>query len=89
MSVRLSKRGGKLLRASLLLVGMLSLAAWAFAQGTTQPSAQVEKRVDDLLRKMTLEEKITLIGGVNDLHSPARAIGIASASNVRWPVGRT
>jgi beta-glucosidase len=52
----------------LLLAGTLSIAAMVLAQGTTQSPAQVEKHVDDLLNKMTLEEKITLIGGVNDFY---------------------
>jgi hypothetical protein len=69
MLLRLSKRSGLLWRCSFLLVGTLSIAGWAFPQGTVQPSAQVEKRVDDLLSKMTLEEKITLLGGVNDFYT--------------------
>src|ERR1700732_1858276 len=37
---------------------------------TVRPSrAEVEKRVDSILRKMTQEEKIEIIGGINDFQT--------------------
>src|SRR5207245_5839190 len=35
---------------------------------TPQPQADVEARVDSLLKQLSLEEKIDLIGGVNDFY---------------------
>src|SRR5207253_6961089 len=35
---------------------------------TPQPQADVEARVDSLLKQLSLEEKIDLIGGVNDYY---------------------
>ena len=88
MSLRLSKPRRLLLLCGLLLAGTLSIAALAFAQGTTQPSAQVEKRVDDLLSKMTLEEKITLIGGVNDFYiRPLARLGLPQLRMSDGPMG--
>lgn len=54
----------------------------ASSQGQNIPlykngSAAVEKRVDDLLVKMTLEEKIDMIGGYNDFYiRPTERLGI-------------
>ncbi len=90
MPMRLSKRGGKLVNAGLVLATMLGLAPWAFAQRTTQDqsSAQVEKRVDALLGKMTLEEKITLLGGMNDFYiRPLPRFGLPQLRMSDGPMG--
>jgi beta-glucosidase len=74
--------------SGLLLLGTLMIAALAFAQGTTQSSAQVEKRADDLLSKMTFEEKITLIGGVNDFYiRPIARLGLPPLRMSDGPMG--
>jgi beta-glucosidase len=53
-----------------------------------QPSVQVEKRVDDLVSKMTLEEKITLIGGVNDFYiRPLARLGLPQLRMSDGPMG--
>ena len=57
-----------LLPAGLTILAVLCSAAWTTAQGRHQPPAEVEKRAEALLSKMTLEEKITLIGGINDFY---------------------
>jgi beta-glucosidase len=49
----------------LLLAGNLQAV---FAQSTQLPKAEIEKRVDTLFAKMTLDEKLTLIGGINDFY---------------------
>ena len=53
---------------ALLLIGNLQAV---FAQSTQLPKAEIEKRVDALLVKMNLEEKLTLIGGINDFYIQA------------------
>ena len=57
-----------MLRGSLVFLAMLIIAAPATSQNQQLSSAEVEKRVEALLGKMTLEEKITLIGGINDFY---------------------
>jgi len=64
-------RSGLLLRASLIIFVMLCSAVWTVAQSMHQSSAEVERRVEALLGNMTLEEKITLIGGINDFYTRA------------------
>jgi beta-glucosidase len=58
-------------RASALVLLLFCVASWGGAQTLPIPSAEVEKRVDVLLAKMTLDEKIVLIGGVNDFYIQA------------------
>ena len=48
-----------------LSVVLLTLVPCAISQ-TTPLKIEVEKRVDSILGKMTLEEKIQIIGGIND-----------------------
>ena len=55
-------------RGSLVFLAMLIIAAPTMSQSQHLSSAEVEKRVEALLGKMTLEEKITLIGGINDFY---------------------
>jgi beta-glucosidase len=61
----------------------LAFAQFSLAQGSSSPNTNVEKRVDAILGKMTVEEKITLIGGVNDFSTrPIPRLGIPSFSDV-------
>ena len=55
---------------SVISTVLILLASFVVAQ-TAQPSAEVEKRVDSILNKMTLEEKIDYIGGINDFYIKA------------------
>jgi beta-glucosidase len=64
-------RSGLLLLIRLTILSVVGSAAVMLAQSVHQPPAEVEKRVDALLGKMTLEEKITLIGGINDFYTRA------------------
>src|SRR5712692_6339411 len=57
-----------LLSATLTMLAVLGSAAWRAAQSVHQTPADVESRVEVLLSKLTLEEKIMLIGGVNDFY---------------------
>ncbi|GAC1625478.1 MAG: glycoside hydrolase family 3 C-terminal domain-containing protein [Candidatus Acidiferrum sp.] len=57
-----------ILRAALTVLAALGATEWSEAQSVHAPPAEVEKRVEALLSKMTVEEKVTLIGGVNDFY---------------------
>jgi hypothetical protein len=57
--------------ATALLPFLLSAGSLLTAQTTEAPSAEAEKRVDAILNKMTLEEKLTIIGGINDFYIQA------------------
>ena len=63
-------------RSGLVLLGCcLALAALGSREearpGQKPSAAEVEKRVDTLLSNMTVEEKITLIGGIHDFYTRA------------------
>jgi beta-glucosidase len=57
---------------------LLSFVQCVIAQSTPS-KVDVEKRVDSILSKMTLAEKIELIGGINDFYTrPIPRLGIPS-----------
>jgi len=67
-----------------LLVLILPFLAWSQAQ----TSSDVEARVDSLLKKLTLDEKIDLIGGVDDFYIRANEkIGLPRLKMADGPVG--
>jgi beta-glucosidase len=88
MTIVLTRRVFLFIRTAILVVLVLPLAQSAVGQ-TARPSAdETEKRVDALLGKMTLDEKITLIGGVNDFYiRPIERLGIPALRMSDGPLG--
>ena len=61
----------KSIRIGIVFVLALSFMQSAHAQTGRVSRAEAEKRADALLAQMTLDEKLTLIGGVNDFYTQA------------------
>jgi beta-glucosidase len=60
----------------------------AVCQQTPAPPADIESRVDSMLKQLTLEEKVDLIGGVDDFYIRAnQKIGLPRLKMADGPVG--
>lgn len=78
----------KLIPISFLCVLALSLGQCASAQARRLSRAEAQKRADALLAKMTLDEKLTLIGGTNDFYTQAiTRLGISQFRMSDGPLG--
>src|SRR5207302_10925533 len=66
----------------------LLLSLIAVAQNGSPSSADVEKRVDAILVQMTLEEKIDMLGGVNNFYvCPVPWLGLPALKMSDGPIG--
>lgn len=89
MRSRTRNSRGWVARAWLLLSLAQFFGFGLMAQPQRKPSSvEVEKRVDALLSKLTLDEKITLLGGVNDFYTRSISrVGIPSLRMSDGPTG--
>jgi beta-glucosidase len=75
-------------RRSLIAMALLSASIYSSAQFVGTDPAVVERRVDELLGKMTLEEKIDLIGGETPFRThPVARLGVPFFQMTDGPVG--
>src|SRR5205085_11745931 len=71
------------------VLGILLFACLAaVAQNTSSAPADVEKRVDSIIARMTLEEKIDMLGGVDGFYiRPLPRLGLPALKMADGPVG--
>src|SRR5438034_443143 len=60
------KRSSSIVVLSLLILNVIPGPGQTSAPPSSPSASQVERRVETLLSQMTLEEKIDMLGGVND-----------------------
>jgi beta-glucosidase len=75
-------------RAKFSFLAVILTAFFAFGQANRAAPSNVESRVDSLLKQLTLEEKIDLLGGVDDFYiRDIKHIGLPRLKMADGPVG--
>src|SRR5882672_3484961 len=76
------------IRKIALAIFLLGLVLVGAAAAPAQSQTNIEQRVDSILNRMTLEEKITYIGGINDFFiRPIARVGIPELKMSDGPMG--
>ncbi len=77
-----------MMRLSCLLTILLLYTAHVFAQDKPQSQPEIEQKVDSILNKMTLEEKIDMIGGQDAFYIRGyERLGLPALKMADGPVG--
>jgi len=72
---------------TLLSLNVIPLFAQTPAPATAPDAATLERRVESLLSKMTLEEKIDMVGGVDGFFVRAIPDSVAASEKADGPIG--
>ena len=75
---------GFLLLCSAAMLGVQF--SFAGEGGYKDPQTPIEKRIDDLISKMTLEEKVDMVGGTGFATKPNTRLGIPELKMTDGPV---
>ena len=71
-----------------LTLCLVFLSQFGVAQGPAPDSPEIEKRVESILHRMTLEEKIDYIGGYQDFYiRPVARVGLPAIKMSDGPIG--
>ena len=72
---------------TILFIASITMAGMLYSQVYKDASMPVEKRIDDLLSKMTLEEKVDMLSGTGFASKPNDRLGIPELKMTDGPVG--